>query len=82
MNDINDVSQIVGDISNMDSNIFIWSIIFGIIGMGYFSYGRNQDYNRFSYIGMILMIFPYFVDTEISVILTGIFFIVIPFFSW
>ena len=80
MNDVTDISQVVGNIADIDSNIFILSIIFGIIGMGYFSYGKGQDYNMFFYSGIGLMVFPYFVDTEITVILTGILLLVIPFF--
>ena len=77
MNDISDISNIVIDI---DSNILFLSIIFGIIGMGYFSYGRNQNYGKiFFYSGIGLMIFPYFVDSESSIILVGIFLIIIPF---
>ena len=66
--------------SDINSNILMWSVLFGIIGMGYFSYGKNQNYNIFFYSGVTLMIFPYFIDTEIGIILTGLSLIIIPFF--
>jgi len=50
---------------------FIWSIGFGIIGMGYFSIGKKRDLPSFLYSGIALMIFPYFVDGLIANILIG-----------
>jgi len=67
-------------LSDINSNILMWSVLFGIIGMGYFSYGKNQNYNIFFYSGVSLMIFPYFIDTEIGIIVTGLSLIIIPFF--
>jgi len=70
----------LNDILNMDSNVFVLSIVFGIIGMGYFSYGKSQSYNMFFYSGIGLMVFPYFVEGESPVIIVGILLSLIPFF--
>jgi len=79
LNDLSNIGELPDMVSNMDSNIFILSIIFGIIGMGYFSYGKNQDYNIFFYTGIGLMIFTYFISDVNIVILVGIFLCLIPF---
>ena len=52
--------------------VFIWSIGFGIIGMGYFAIGKKRDLPSFLYSGIALMIFPYFVDGLIANILIGV----------
>lgn len=64
-----------------DNSVFILSIVFGIIGMFYLSYGkRHDDKNMFMYGGVGLMVFPYFVDTLANTILIGLLLIVVPFF--
>jgi len=59
--------------------VFVWSIVFGIIGMGYFSYGKKGDSNTFLLCGVALMVFPYFVEGLIPNIAVGIGLIVVPF---
>jgi hypothetical protein len=51
--------------------VFIWSIGFGIIGMGYFSIGKRRDQPSFMYSGIALMIFPYFINGLTANILIG-----------
>ena len=58
---------------------FVWSIVFGIIGMGYFSFGKKQDKNVFLLSGITLMIFPYFVDGLSTIITIGIGLGLLPF---
>jgi len=58
---------------------FVWSIVFGIIGMGYFSFGRKQEKNIFLISGIALMLFPYFVDGLTLTITIGITLCVLPF---
>jgi len=58
---------------------FVWSIVFGIIGMGYFSFGKKQDKNVFLLSGIALMIFPYFVDGLSTIIIIGIGLGLLPF---
>jgi len=58
---------------------FVWSIVFGIIGMGYFSFGKKQDKNIFLLSGIALMLFPYVIDGLIPTIIIGIGLGLLPF---
>jgi hypothetical protein len=59
--------------------VFIWSIGFGIIGMGYFSIGKRRDQPSFLYSGIALMVFPYFIKGLMANILTGVALALVPF---
>ncbi len=59
--------------------VFIWSIGFGIIGMGYFSIGKKRDSSSFLYSGIALMVFPYFVQGLMANILIGAALSITPF---
>ncbi len=61
--------------------VFMWSIIFGITGMGYFSYGKKRDDNLFLLSGIALMVFPYFVEGLTLNIVVGGALVVIPFLA-
>jgi len=61
--------------------VFVWSIVFGIIGMGYFSYGKKSDNNIFLISGIALMVFPYFVEGLSLNIVVGIGLIIVPFLA-
>ncbi len=58
---------------------FVWSIVFGIIGLGYFSFGKRQDKNIFLFCGLALMLFPYIVHGLTMTIIVGVILGVLPF---
>ena len=60
--------------------VFVWSIVFGVIGISYFSYGKKRDEASFLYGGIALMVFPYFVEGLAYNIIVGVFLCIIPFF--
>ena len=60
---------------------FVWSIVFGIIGMGYFSYGKKRDNNSFLLSGIGLMVFPYFVEGLSFNIMVGVALSLLPFLA-
>ena len=60
---------------------FIWSIVFGIIGMGYFSFGKKQDKNIFLLSGIALMLFPYLIDGLATTIIVGLGLGILPFIA-
>ncbi|UJF20604.1 hypothetical protein [Shewanella sp. OMA3-2] len=65
----------------MDSTTMImWSVLFGAIGMGYFIYGKRQQAIVPLCIGMVLMVFPYFVASVASLVIVGIVLVIIPYF--
>ncbi len=47
---------------DLDPTMIFFSIVFGIVGMGYWSYGKKQNQN-FLIAGIVLMVYPYFVNT-------------------
>lgn len=57
----------------------VWSIVFGIVGMGYFSFGKKQDKAVFLLSGIALMLFPYVVDGLTTTIVVGICLGILPF---
>ncbi|MFA7254476.1 MAG: amino acid transport protein [Candidatus Omnitrophota bacterium] len=52
------------------TNIFA-SIIFGSIGLGAFIYGKKQSNLKALVIGVVLMIYPYFMQNPIALFATG-----------
>ena len=62
----------------LEASIF-WSIIFGGVGMGYLLYARQQS-NPFAFFsGVVLCVYPYFVDNIFMVLLIGAAVIALPF---
>lgn len=59
--------------------IFVFSVIFSVIGIGYVSLGRRRDNAAMLYSGAGLMLFPYFVDGLIKTIFIGILLVIVPF---
>ena len=84
MNELN-ISQLQSimsttDISTSNENTLILSIVFGVIGMFYYSVGKKVDDKViFYYCGIGLMLFPYFVDGQTNVTLMGLTLIALPF---
>jgi len=69
-----------GGTETFDSHTSILSIVFGIIGMFYFSVGRkNNNKEMFLYTGITFMIFPYFVNGQTATLLAGLRLTLFPF---
>ncbi len=64
----------------MDSTILIWEMLFGAIGLGFFSYGKKQKAIVPLVSGVGLFIFPYFVSSLYLVLLVGFALIILPYF--
>ena len=62
-----------------DPAIILWALLFGSIGIGYFIYGKRQDQQVVRYIGIALILFPYFVTEVLAVILVGIALLLLPY---
>lgn len=60
------------------SDIFI-NVIAGAIGIGYFSFGKRRTEYYFMGCGLLLCIYPYFLDGTATQILTGLFLTALPF---
>jgi len=57
----------------------MWGMLFGAIGLGFFTYGRRQKAIVPLFSGVGLFVFPYFVSNDYLMVFTGIAFIVLPF---
>lgn len=80
LKNIGEIQNIIGSQAGGD-NLLMLSIIFGVIGMVYFSYGKKRDGKEmFMYSGMGLMVFPYLVDTQSMTLLVGFLLTALPFF--
>jgi hypothetical protein len=62
----------------MNTSLLLWSLLFSSVGIGYFIYGRKQGNKIVLYSGLGLMVYPYFVDTLLAMILIGIGLILLP----
>ena len=62
------------------SSMIFWKMIFGVIGFGFFSYGKKQKAPIPFLVGCSLFIFPYFVSNLSVLLATGVLLIIIPYF--
>jgi len=78
LENMSDIQNMVG--SQGGDNLLMLSILFGVIGMVYFSYGKKRDDKEmFMYSVIGLMVFPYLVDTQSSTLLIGVLLSATPF---
>lgn len=62
------------NLSNMNfswANIMAW-LIFSIIGLSAFNYGRKEKNYRALTIGIVLMVYPYFVSSTLWLYVLGV----------
>ena len=60
--------------------VLIWGMIFGAIGFGYFLYGKKQKAIIPLCVGIILCVFPYFIDNLYVLVGVGVTLMAIPYF--
>ena len=60
-------------------NAFIAAVFFGIIGSGYFLYGRKAQNWLALVCGVLLCVFPYFVDSFLWTMVIGLVLLAAPF---
>jgi hypothetical protein len=63
----------------MSGAALIWDVFFGVVGGGYFLYGKKQQEPTPMLCGFGLMIFPYFVSNVFVLVLVGAALMAIPF---
>ena len=64
----------------MDTSQLLLGVLFSSIGLGYFIYGKKQKVIVPFICGLILMIFPYFIENTWLIMLVGSVFMGIPYF--
>ncbi len=58
---------------------FILGLVFGIIGLGYFSYAKRQKSVMLLLVAVSLFLFPYFVSNVILLLIIGAVLVLLPF---
>lgn len=65
----------------MDStSSLVWGMLFGAIGIGFFTYGRRQRALVPLFTGIALIVFPYFVPNVTVLLIVGAVLVAIPYF--
>ena len=64
----------------MNSTQLFLGAIFSSIGLGYFLYGKKQKMTVPFVVGLVLMVFPYFIESNVLLSGIGIVLSVIPYF--
>ena len=64
----------------METAELLWGLLFGSIGLGYVLYGRRQSRPVPFVCGLMLMGFPYLVDSNWALVLIGGALSAVPYF--
>ena len=62
------------------TSILIWGMLFGAIGLGFFTYGRKQKAAVPLAVGVALFIIPYVMPNVWMLVIAGVILVVIPYF--
>jgi predicted membrane protein len=62
------------------SSLLIWGMLFGAIGLGFFTYGKRQKAIVPLFTGIALFIFPYFLSNVYMLLIIGVILVVLPYF--
>ncbi len=66
--------------TTLDESLLLWGVLFGSIGIGYFIYGKREKVIVPMVCGLVLMVFPYFVEGTIPLVAIGVALAVTPYF--
>ncbi len=58
----------------------MWGMVFGVIGFGYYRYGKKQGAVVPLVIGIFLFIFPYFITNIYLLVAVGAALVAVPYF--
>lgn len=62
------------------TSLLVWGVLFGAIGLGFFTYGRKQRAIVPLFTGIGLCVFPYFVPNVVILVLVGVILVALPYF--
>lgn len=62
----------------MDMSVILWGLVFGSIGFGYYIYGKKQSNIVARICGVVLIVYPYFIDATVVLIVVGVIIMLIP----
>lgn len=64
----------------MNASSLLWGLLFGSIGLGFFTYGRRQRAVVPGVCGLALMVLPYLVTNAWLLVILGIALAAVPYF--
>lgn len=64
----------------MTTATLLWGLLFGSLGIGFFTYGRRQRMAMPLLCGIALMGFPYFVSNPFLLVAVGVALMALPYF--
>jgi hypothetical protein len=62
------------------TSLLIWGMLFGAIGLGFFTYGKKQKAVIPLFSGIALFVFPYFISNVYILVFVGVIIVFLPFF--
>ncbi len=62
------------------TSLLIWGMIFGAIGLGFFTYGKRQKAVVPLFTGIALFVFPYFISSVYLLVIVGVGLVMLPYF--
>ena len=62
------------------TSLIIWGVLFGAVGLGFFTYGRKQRAPVPLLCGVAPFVIPYLIPNVYALVAAGIFFAVLPYF--
>ena len=62
------------------TSLIYWKMVFGAVGLGFFSYGRKQRAAVPLFCGVALFMVPYFISNVYVLVIVGAVFVVLPYF--
>ena len=60
--------------------VLMWGMLFGAIGFGFFLYGKKQRAVVPLITGIVLCVFPYFIESVYVLVGVGLLLVAIPYF--
>jgi len=65
---------------NFSADVLLWGLLFSSIGVGFFIYGKKQHRIVPLCCGLVLMVYPYAVDSVFWLVIIGVLFTAVPYF--
>jgi len=62
------------------TSLIVWGMLFGAIGLGFFTYGRKQRAVMPLFIGIALFVIPYFIPNVYLLVIVGTILVALPYF--
>ena len=63
---------------SLDTANLLWGLLFSSMGFVYFVFGKRQSLYVVRYVGIALMVYPYFITNTLALVLVGIALIFVP----